>query len=94
MPSPFLNFLDPMSMLIDRVLFGGVVSLVDPVLSLSSESGGVGNVLSPPVGRNWERRNTLSMGEGEPVTDRLTMVSGVEGGVNSGVNIPDSLVVP
>jgi hypothetical protein len=84
-------------MLIVRTLVGGVIFLIDPELSLSSESGGVGNALSPPIGRNWERRNTFSIGAGEPgtgATGALTIVSGVEGGVNSGVNIPVSLTVP
>jgi hypothetical protein len=81
-----------MNTLIGRVLVEELTCLEDdPVLSLSSESGGVGNALSVV----WEvMRRTFSKGAGGLTTGNWIIVSGVGGGVNSGVIIPDSLPVP
>lgn len=85
-PGSLLNLLGVKSMLNERFLIGGsgTLSLVSSELSLSSESGAVGGLLPPA--RKWEKRKTFSIWDGGVAT----MVSGVEGGVDSGVIAPES----
>jgi len=85
-PGSLLNLLGVRSMLNERDLIG--CGTLDSELSLSSESGAVSGPL-PPV-RKWEKRKTLSIWDGGVAT----IVSGVEGGDDSGDITPESGLAP